>query len=476
LSEDGNDYQRSIRKSQELERENSRLSKKVELLQMKKLEGSCNGKVTEKENQELKLENSILEANIKSMHSEFEEKISNYVCENDRLSEIVKSFNESQFSIESIIKDHERKNRDMENKNQMLCNDAQLQTTKLSVIDSELRQFKQKYNRLTEEASEKITHLENANRVLSDANSKFRETVFRLETIDNKYAESERQCQVYSAENERFCKLVSSLEQSASCVPGLQHDKTKLSWEINGLQRTVDSLKNSAAKLEDLEKENDRLSVLVRDIKQSLTVTESDKLSRDYDLSVSLDEKDQLRRQLEVTSSRAESLQKNLNEVDARNTELQRTCDSLRGVEKQLQCAEKYNSSLELENQSLVDEKSNEEKKLFSLQRSVAEKQAEVEELEGRYSELEIINKTLKRSVERGQRIEESRSAVAERELDELLKVQSTAVRSSNTHHPANPKLSNGMNDHVHYEETLLQLKDDLVRVERHVSKVWYIC
>ncbi|XP_060577829.1 girdin-like isoform X3 [Ruditapes philippinarum] len=403
-----------------LELENQQMMRKIEAMKESSLIDNASMKLKlEKENQRLLKEVVKVQQEKKEMVEkcfDFEEKTCELMREKEQL---VSKLEDTKESAERQIRELEQQKSDLSQTMDVIRNrNEQTNDTKLKDLE---RENKKLHDSLTAN-NQKLTKLEFDNRKTYSRTQenlkKLTEVEIDKENLERENLELKRRLQAQELTHDKVNKLEQNLSDVQMENQGLQkkiqnfknllQEKEKieqknidLTVENQKLQRVSDNFKHLSHKVPELENE---VSLLKRELQQQQRVletkkTQGDKLEKmELDLMTLDNENMKLQRQLEITTNRMQQLEKD-------NTDLEMELDKLQVSSKyshnRLSELEKLNLELEKECMKCQKENTQLSKENKSNKVILETRQTALDDLNTKYSMLELSYKELNRTVER---------------------------------------------------------------------------
>ena len=381
----------------ELEKENQRLSKKVEKLLHNNKETSQKCFDLEEQNRELLREKDHFVQTVELTKESAERQINELERQNEDLAQTVDVIrNRSEQTNDTKVKDLERENK-------RLHEAISVKNQHLSKLEFESRQLHKSYQR-TKDNSDKISELENEKDNLERENMDLRHKVQTQELICDKVDKIEQECSDLDVENKKLQRTVQSLQAAIQKKEKLEQTNINLTVENQKLQKKLENLKHSTGKLADIENEN---LLLKKELEQQQRFVDSKKSQglklekMELDLLDLDNENMKLQRTLEITNNRVEQLEKDNNDLELENEKYQEQIEATKYSHKKLIELEKENSELEQECMKLQKENSSLIKENKRSKVTMESRESAIDELNTKYSMMEISYKELKRAQER---------------------------------------------------------------------------
>ncbi|XP_041353536.1 girdin-like isoform X2 [Gigantopelta aegis] len=381
----------------ELEKENQRLSKKVEKLQETNSTTSQKCLELEQNVQELMKEKEKIVQTLEMVKENSDRQVRELERENEHLAqniEVIRERNE---------KSNDARTKDLEKENKQLHETISVKNNILSKMEFESKQLNRSYIKLKESAS-RLAELETENADLLKKSSEMQQKIATLELTCDKFETLEQEFSDIEVENKKLSKTVETVQNSLRMKEKIEEQNINLNVENQKLQRTLESLKSSSGKVIELENDNDVLNREIQQLQKTLETQKSQKTKMEqmeFDL-VDLDNDNQrLQKALSITQKRVEALEKDNNDLDSENEKLQNSVETMKSSLKRLE--EKNKEAIELETElfSVQKEKSLFEKENRKLKQTLELKDLSLDEMNGKFSALEQEYKGLKKSVVR---------------------------------------------------------------------------
>ncbi|XP_071537129.1 uncharacterized protein Girdin isoform X2 [Panulirus ornatus] len=380
----------------ELEKENKRLSLKVNQLQEVSQKERTHLLEAQEESEQRYQETQRLHQTINTVKTNSQRQIDELQQENTQLVELIESLRERQ------KKTTDTRLLDVETENKKLT-DVNLQ---LQSQVSRLEYEKQQLNRLTErlrESADKLSEVEHQkaemereNRDLQKAIGAFRESCERHETLEHDYASLE-------VEYSRVSKMLTNMKETVAKLESVQSEKLQMQAEVERLNRSMDSLKSSSARIVDLESEKEaqlqQINLLQKQL-GSLKAERSRAEQLELDLLTTSNEVQKKNRSLDAIQKKLGDVEKDRTELENENSKLQRTVETLKLSTKKLNELERDLTDMESNNDRLDRENKSLQKEVSRLRSAMEVKDSLIDEAASKTSTLERDIKRLNKEVD----------------------------------------------------------------------------
>ncbi|ELU01156.1 hypothetical protein CAPTEDRAFT_219709 [Capitella teleta] len=276
---------------------------------------------------------------------------------------------------------------------------------KLSEASSQLQKEIQKLQK----SEEFVQELENSQQTVEEENEQLRRSVASLKLTCEKYEQIEVEKSSVDIENRKLSRMVESLQKSISKCELAEKENINLNVELQRYKRTVETAKDSSSRVIELEHDKDMLNHEIQQLKKSLTSQKGDQLKLEQ-LELELmdldTENQKLQRSLEAVTRRADSFERDNQELESQAADLAKTVEGMRLNARRLQEVEKNCAQLEKENTQMHREKANFEKENKRLKQNFELKDSTVDELSTKLNAIERENKSYVNEIERKRDLE----------------------------------------------------------------------
>nr|XP_045601739.1 girdin-like isoform X2 [Procambarus clarkii] len=395
----------------ELEKENKRLSLKVNQLQEVSQKERAHLLESQEESEQRHQETQRLHQTLNTIKTNSQRQIDELQHENTQLLELIESLRERQKkTTDTRLLDVETENKKLTDVNFQLQSQV-----------SRLEYEKQQLNRLTErlresadrlsEAEHQKAEIERENRDLHKAIGAFRESCERHETMEHDYASLE-------VEYSRVSKMLTNMKETVAKLESVQSEKLQMQSEVDRLNRSMDSLKSTSARIIDLESEKEaqlqQISLLQKQL-VTLKAERSRAEQLELDLLTAGNEVQKKNRLLDTMQKKLAETEKDRTELENENSKLQRTVETLKLSTKKLNELERDLTEMEGTNDRLDRENKSLQKEVSRLRNAMEVKDGLIDEAASRTSTLE---RDVKRLNKEADQLRGSDSRVRELEKD----------------------------------------------------------
>ncbi|XP_041927680.1 protein Daple isoform X1 [Alosa sapidissima] len=429
--------------SQELERENQGLSKKLERLQTLLDQEKQTNQDMESLGEDLLKDKQKLEKAMESLQADKDKQLSELEQEKQHLSEAVSSLRRR------AQVDSEARVREVETENRALHQSISETGGRLARLEAEQRQATKELETLRERA-ERCDELERDMSRVERAREQLQREVASLKITCDRAETLERENATLEQDNRRLKKLADTAQNAALRLGTLEQEQRQLDQENLELRRQLEALKPASVRLAQLQQEYKELEREREDTRRTLE-------------------------ELRTQAKRSERLELSCNSLTQETQRLQQTLDNtstkLQSVERELQQAEETSAQLrhELEQearpagrraQALEKEKRGLEQELAQ-----AEKERKQAEREARWlrQQLEAKEAALDESGQRMAVLEREGSAMGK----ELVRLKETASRAKELERDSKELQKQATID----KRTLATLREDLVNEKLKVQQ-----
>ncbi|RXM34000.1 Girdin [Acipenser ruthenus] len=379
------------RNSRFLEKENLRLSKKLEKLENEMSIEKQSLRNIENLSNDLMKEKAQLEKTIETLGENSERQVKVLEQENEHLNQTISSLRQrSQISAEARVKDIEKENK-------ILHESIKETSSKLNKMEFERKQLRKELEHYKEKG-ERAEELEKEVHRLDRENEQLQKKITGLTITCDKVEALEQENLNLEVENRKLKKKLDSLNNLSFQLETLEKENTQLDEENLALRRTVESLKSSCIKVAQLELENKELENEKWQLKKSLDLMKaSSKKTERLEVSCQgLDTENQrLQKALENSNKKIQQLESELQDVETENQSLQKSLEELKISSKRLEQLEKENKILEQETLQLEKDKKQLEKENKRLRQQAEIRDFTLDENNLRIINLEKDNKSL---------------------------------------------------------------------------------
>ncbi|XP_053400629.1 girdin-like isoform X3 [Mercenaria mercenaria] len=415
----------------QLEKENQRLSKKMEKMQQENKEVLQKCYDFEEKSRELSREKEQFVQTLEYTKESAERQIRDLEQQNEDLSqtmEVIRTRNEQT---------NDTKLKDLERENKRLHDTISAKNQHLTKVEFNNRQLQKTYNKVHENL-EKMTEVETEKENLERENMELKHRLQAQELTCDKVDKIEQDFSDVQIENQKLQKKIQTLQNTIQKKEKLEQDHINLTVENQKLQRMLDNFKHSSSKVPELENE---ISLLKKELQQQQRVIESKKTQgvklekMELDLMDLDNENMKLQRQLEITTNRVQQLEKDNTELESENEKLQEKIESSKFSHKRMSELEKVNSELEKECMKCQKENSQLTKENKRNKVTLEARENAIDELTTKYSMLELSHKELKRTVarEKDLGVQSKEIEKEHKELIQNLQVEKQTISSLRT-------------------------------------------
>jgi len=370
----------------ELEKENSRLSQKVDKLLSDVAEREKRTTELETVVHDLSRMKNSLEETVDTLRENGERQVRELEREIEQLTRTVVTVRErsEQTNDDRIL--------DLERENNRLSEKVLLSSTRVSRLECENKQLEKNCERLAEileqlrSAEEK---LESREREIDD----LKKTVKTLQMSCEKLELAERELTSVQVENTRLMKSAELLQRSVSKKEEVETENIKLAVEVQHLKRSTDSLKESAERVADLQHEKEELKCLVRKATEDSVAKESVVQQLETELSGREKQNTQLNESIRSLTETLETLQRENEELDRYTKSLEASLAEQQQTERKAEALRIQLDELQEQNKQLLKDKCTLDKEIKKIKLAVAAKEAEIDEVSSKVFELEHSNK-----------------------------------------------------------------------------------
>ncbi|CAL1530395.1 unnamed protein product [Lymnaea stagnalis] len=387
----------SAEMSLEMEKENKRLSNKIEKLQTSMIESSERVIKMENDLTASKDEREKLLKVLETVKENCERQVRELERENEQLSQALCKLQERSEQTSDV------KVKDLERENKRLHEVVTTKNSQLSKLEFDYRQLHRSGQQL-QEGTQRLKELEVENQSLEKENVELHQKVATLQHLEEKVDLIEQENSDLGVENRKLQKMVETLQVTTQRREQLEQDHISLTLEHQRLQRTLESFKSESDRALELEAEKEELNRELQQLRKSLEGQKTQKLRQEqmeFDLIDTGNENQRLLKSLEVTTRRLQTLEKDNMDMETENERLTKEIEALKVTSKKLEDKEKEASQLEVEVQRLQKDKTTLEKENRKLKQSGEFKDSTMEEMNVKFTSLEQENKTLKKTVDK---------------------------------------------------------------------------
>ncbi|KAG7164113.1 Girdin-like 1 [Homarus americanus] len=380
----------------ELEKENKRLSLKVNQLQEIGQKERVHLLESQEESEQRHQETQRLHQTINTVKTNSQRQIDELQQENTQLLELIESLRERQKkTTDTRLLDVETENKQLTDVNFQLQSQV-----------SRLEYEKQQLNRLTErlresadklsEAEHQKAEIERENRDLLKAIGAFRESCERHETLEHDYASLE-------VEFSRVSKMLANMKETVDKLESVQSEKLQMQVEVERLNRSMDSLKTSSARMVDLESEKESQLQQINLLQKQLTTLKAERSRAEQlelDLLTTSNEVQKKNRSIDTIQKKLAETEKDRAELENENSKLQRTVETLKLSTKKLNELERDLTEMEGTNDRLDRENKSLQKEVSRLRTAMEVKDSLIDDAASKSSTLERDVKRLNKEAE----------------------------------------------------------------------------
>jgi len=370
----------------ELEKENSRLSQKVEKLLTDVAEKDKKSTELEASVRDLNRAKTSLEETVDTLRENGERQVRELEREIEQLTQTVATVRErsEQTNDDRIL--------DLERENNKLSEKILLSSAQVSRLECENKQLERSCERFTTDAKE-LRCVEEKNQIQEREIDSLKKTVKTLQMSCEKLDIAEQELASVQVENTRLTKSVELLQQSVSKKEEAETENIKLAVEIQQLKRNVDLLKASAERVADLEHDKEELKSITRKLTEDSTAKKSVLQQLETDLSRRDMQNTELSECIKSLTNKLEALQHENEELKQCSMNFETALTEQKQVERKAEAIRLQLDEIQEQNKQLLKDKCLLDKENKKMKQAVAAKEAEIDELLSKMFELEHTNK-----------------------------------------------------------------------------------
>ena len=376
----------SASKMLELEKENIRLSQKVDKLLTD---------VAEKEKRTTELETTLRD--ISRMKNSLEETVDTLRENGERhVRELEREIEQLTQTVVTVRERSEQTNDDrvldLERENKKLSERILSSSTQLSRLECENKQLEKSCERLTATVKQ-LRCVEERSESQEVEIDSLKKTVKTLQMSCEKLELAEQELTSAQVENARLTKSVELLQQSVAKKDEVETENVKLAVEVQHLKRNSDSLKASAERVANLEHEKEELKSLVRKMTEDSAAMKSFVQQLEMELSGSEVQNTQLNESVRSFTGKLETLQHENEELERHNKSLEACLAEQKQTGRKAEAVRLELDELQEQNKQLLKDKCGLDKEIKKIKQATVAKEAEIDELSSKVFELEHTNK-----------------------------------------------------------------------------------
>ncbi|XP_076815424.1 girdin-like isoform X2 [Clavelina lepadiformis] len=351
-----NTYKDSVKSSEltqanmvELEKENQRLSNKVQQLQQHINKEKQSVLDFEQLSNELAVERQRLETTLETSRATSERRIQEMEEESSQLNKTINSLRErAKIGGDAKVKAIEKENK-------VLSELVKDMTSKLHKSEYDRKQLGQKLTDV-KESVDQAEVIQKENSKLEKQNVSLEKTVKQLQIQCNNVEELEHKTSDLEIENRQLKKQVETLKQLTEQLQEIEQDKNISEQEATRLRRQVESLKKSCSRMSELEQDKLDTEKRATRLQQSLDTMKASlkHVEKMEVVQVELEsELDRVRGQLEVNKQRLNKRENEIYELEKENEQVNSKLNQLVISNKKLERFDSENRELESDNNKL---------------------------------------------------------------------------------------------------------------------------
>uniref|UniRef100_A0A665THC5 Protein Daple-like n=1 Tax=Echeneis naucrates TaxID=173247 RepID=A0A665THC5_ECHNA len=387
--------------SQELDRENQGLSKKLERLQVLLDQERLTNQDMESLGEEILKEKQSLEREIHALRAEKDRQISELESEKQHLSDAVVSLQErAQSNSEARV-------RDVEAENRLLHQNITDTSSRLASLETQLKVSSEEAERLRERAS-RCEEVEREAVRLERSRDALNKEVVSLHACSERSEALEKQ--VSSLEQE-VCRLKREAEEAQQKLQQLgrqEAENSLLSKENLDLRCSLENLRSTSARLATLQEEHQEVQREAQELKRRVEEVREDlqtERKRTERLEVNMaaqnQEKHRLEEEIERQKEEKEELERERREIHSREEECRREIEELKEERRRREEGDNERRKLQLDLEQSEKGRKHLEKESLKTRTLLEGKESELEEKSQQLATIEkecvAINKEVDR-------------------------------------------------------------------------------
>ncbi|XP_062295813.1 protein Daple [Scomber scombrus] len=366
--------------TQELDRENQGLGKKLERLQGLLDQERLTNQDMESLGEEILKEKQSLERDLHTLRAEKDRQISELESEKQHLSDAVESLRErAQSNSEARVRETEAENR-------LMHQNITDTTSRLVSLETQLKQASEEAERLREragrceEAEREAARVERSRDALNREVASLRACSERSEALEK---------QVFSLEQEvhRLKRETEEAQQELQRLGRQEADNGLLSKENLDLRCSLENLRSSTARLATLQEEHQEAQSKTQELQRRLEETreeaqgERKRVERlEVNAATMNQEKHRLEEEIEKSKEEREELERERHEVQSREEELRREVEELKEERRRREDGDEERRKLQLDLEQSEKGRKHLEKETWRIRTLLEGKETELEE------------------------------------------------------------------------------------------------
>uniref|UniRef100_T1JB57 HOOK N-terminal domain-containing protein n=1 Tax=Strigamia maritima TaxID=126957 RepID=T1JB57_STRMM len=380
----------------ELDKENKRLSLKVNQLQDVNAREMQRCLDVEQRNEELVRNATNLQEMVDTVKMSSDRQQLELTRDKEQLLELVETLRQRN------QKSQDARMKDIEAENKRLVENAQTMKSQISRLDFENQQL-QKANSRFKELNECLSDIENQKQEVERENADLHQAIAAFKVASDKYEATEQEYTELQMKYNRVSKLLDNLKTTCNKIDRLEQDNINLTIENQRLGKLLEPFKLSTEKIMDMEQEIDDLNGLNQALRRNLEALKVDHAryeQMELDLIAQSTDNQKLQKIIENFSKKVQEVETENQSLESENQKLQKTIETLKVANRRLNDLERENTDLEAENHKLDRERKSSEKEVARLKQAIEMKDTTIDECSSKISTLDRENKRLMKELD----------------------------------------------------------------------------